>query len=134
VLLRRLPPLHPMSFLLGSFIGAAFILAWPALWEYTRAGPLAWDGRLGAAACYLAVGPAIVAYCGYNRGVSLIGPVRAGQYLHLVPVFGSLLAVMFLGEEFRLYLMGGIALIAAGLLLAQRRSAQTAGRPSAVRS
>jgi drug/metabolite transporter (DMT)-like permease len=40
-----------------------------------------------------------------------------------MPLFGSILAVLFLGESFRLYHAAGVALIAAGILLASVRPA-----------
>ena len=62
--------------------------------------------------------PSFIAYLFFNRGIELIGATRAGQSWHLMPVFGSILAVVFLGETFHLYHAIGIALIAAGILLA----------------
>ena len=62
--------------------------------------------------------PSFVAYLFFNRGIELIGAARAGQSWHLMPVFGSVLAVLFLGETFYLYHAVGIALIAAGIVLA----------------
>jgi drug/metabolite transporter (DMT)-like permease len=47
-----------------------------------------------------------------------VGPNRAGAFLHLMPAFGSLLAVLLLGESFRLYHLAGIGLILAGVTLA----------------
>ncbi len=41
--------------------------------------------------------------------------------MHLVPVFAAVMAVAFLGETPHLYHLGGIALIAAGLVLASTR-------------
>ena len=131
VLLRRLPPIHPMSFLFGSFLGAGLLLAPPALWEALAEAPMAWTWTLLWAALYLAAGPAILAYLGYYRGVVLIGPARAGQYVHLIPVFGSILAVLFLGERFQPSLLVGIALIAAGLLMAGKLTLPRWRRPAA---
>ena len=54
-------------------------------------------------------------------GVELIGANRAGLFIHLMPVFGSLMAISFLGEVFLWYHAVGIALIAAGIYLATRR-------------
>jgi drug/metabolite transporter (DMT)-like permease len=48
----------------------------------------------------------------------LIGSGPAGQSLHLMPLFGSVLAVIFLNEQFQLYHAAGFAFIAAGILLA----------------
>ena len=70
------------------------------------------------AMAYIAVFPSFIAYLFFNRGIELIGAARAGQSWHLMPVFGSILAVLFLGETFHLYHAIGIALIAAGIVLA----------------
>ena len=67
---------------------------------------------------YIAVFPSFVAYLFFNRGIELIGAARAGQSWHLMPLIGSILAVVFLGESFHLYHAIGIALIGAGILLA----------------
>lgn len=62
--------------------------------------------------------PSFIAYLFFNRGIELIGAGRAGQSWHLMPVFGSILAVLFLGETFYVYHAIGIAMIGAGILLA----------------
>ena len=59
-------------------------------------------------------------------GVAEVGPRRAGLFIHLMPVFGTLLAIAFLGETLRLYHGAGIALIVAGIVLATRERAQFA--------
>ena len=41
-------------------------------------------------------------------------------FIHLMPVFGSIMAVAFLDEVFRTYHAAGIGLILAGIVLAQR--------------
>ena len=48
---------------------------------------------------YVVVFPSIIAYLFFNRGVELIGANRAGPFLHLIPVFGSVVAFFFLGER-----------------------------------
>ncbi len=126
VLLRRLPALHPLSFLAGSFAAASLMLLPAALWEWHTVGPVPATGPVMLICLYLAVVPSILAYLFFNRGVALMGPARAGQYLHLVPVFGSLLAVFILGEAFGPYLLVGIALIGAGLGLAGAGGARLA--------
>ncbi len=70
---------------------------------------------------YVAIFPSIIAYLCFNRGVELVGANRAGLFIHLMPVFGSLMAILFLGEAFRWYHAAGIPLIAAGIFLATRR-------------
>ena len=57
---------------------------------------------------YACVFPGFPAYLFYNGGVELIGAARAGQFLHLMPVFGVLLAMLFLGEALHPYHAAGI--------------------------
>ena len=122
-LLRLRPRVHPLSLLAASFAVGVAILVPLALVEYAggarlRPTPLALGSIL-----YACVFPAFLAYLCFNRGVELLGAARAGQYTHLMPAFGIVLAVLFLGETLHLYHAAGIALIAAGLALAKAASA-----------
>jgi drug/metabolite transporter (DMT)-like permease len=66
----------------------------------------------------VAVFPGFLSYLLYNRGVELAGASTAGHFMHLMPIFGSGLAIVFLGERFAGYHLAGAALIAIGLALA----------------
>jgi hypothetical protein len=63
----------------------------------------------------------VLAYLSFNRIVALVGPNMAGLAVHLVPVFGTLLAILLLGEVLRRHHAVGMALIAAGILFAVRK-------------
>jgi drug/metabolite transporter (DMT)-like permease len=107
-----------MSFLVATMgIGSMMILPF-YLWEVAEGGRI--EGGLPAwlTLAYIAVFPSFIAYLFFNRGIELIGAARSGQSWHLMPVFGSILAVVFLGEQFYTYHAIGIALIAAGIVLA----------------
>jgi drug/metabolite transporter (DMT)-like permease len=52
--------------------------------------------------------------------VELVGANRAGLFIHLMPVFGTLMAIVFLGESLVWHHAVGITLIAAGIALAVR--------------
>ena len=120
---RRRPAAHPMSFLVATMgIGSMMILPF-YLWEFAQGGRI--EGSLPAwlGLAYIAVFPSFIAYLFFNRGIELIGAARAGQSWHLMPVFGSILAVLFLGETFYAYHAIGIAMIAAGIVLASLRPA-----------
>jgi drug/metabolite transporter (DMT)-like permease len=69
---------------------------------------------------YVVTLPSIVAYLFFNRGVELIGANRAGPFLHLIPVFGSAIAIVFLGERPRWFHGLGYLLIISGIFLAQK--------------
>jgi drug/metabolite transporter (DMT)-like permease len=73
-----------------------------------------------AAMIYVGVFPSFVGYIFWNRGVAEVGPNVAGIFMHLMPVFGSLLAWMFLGERIQAFHLAGIALILLGITLTTR--------------
>lgn len=118
VLARKRPAVHPLSFLVAAMgIGSLQMLPFAA-WEYWEGGRITGGAGIYAAMAYIAVLPSFVAYLMFNRGLELAGPGPAGQSMHLMPLFGSVLAVIALGEEFRPYHAAGIGLIAVGILLA----------------
>ena len=120
--LRKRPPLQPLSFIaLTFFVALVFVTPFFAVehmsgWQLQPTWPTLF------AIGYVAVFPSILAYICYNRGVELVGANRAGIGLYLVPFFGAILAITFLGEEPKPYHALGLTLILAGVLLAARKS------------
>jgi drug/metabolite transporter (DMT)-like permease len=125
VLLRRRPAVHPLS-LLVTLMGIGSMLILPFYFFEAQAGAIIRGGWPSyAAIAYAAVLPSLAAYMFFNRGVELIGAARAGQSMHLMPVFGTVLAVVFLGERIEAYHGFGFALIAGGIALASLPSVRT---------
>ena len=121
VLLRWRPPLRPLSFLFTvAAAGAVFSLPF-YLWEVSVGRTMTISPGTVAAIGYLAVFPSIVAYICWNHAVAVLGPNVAGFFNPLIPVFGTLFAVTLLGEPFRLYHLGGFALVLGGVVLTSRR-------------
>jgi drug/metabolite transporter (DMT)-like permease len=73
-----------------------------------------------SALVYLGVFPSFVGYIFWNRAVAEVGSNVAGIFMHLMPLFGALLAWMFLGERIRPFHLVGIGLILAGIALTTR--------------
>lgn len=122
VLLRRRPAIHPLSFMLAAMALGAVMVSPFYLWDLSLGVRIAWDWRNFAGIIYTAVFPSFISYLLFNRGVQLIGSARAGQSTHMMPIFGSIMAVVFLGESFHLYHLAGVILIGAGILLAQLKA------------
>jgi drug/metabolite transporter (DMT)-like permease len=120
-LLRLRPPLHPLSFITATFVAGTVILLPFYLWENGSGRVMSIDGVTLLTVGYVAIFPSILAYLCYNRGVELAGANRAGLFIHLMPVFGTIMAILFLGESFRWFHGLGILLILSGILLATRR-------------
>jgi drug/metabolite transporter (DMT)-like permease len=118
LLLRFKPAVHPMSLLWATFLAALVMLAPFYAWELAAGRTFELGVPAITGLIYVAAFPSFLAYLFYNRGIELIGSARAGQFLHLMPVFGAVLAVALLGEAFRGYHLIGVILIGAGIAVA----------------
>ncbi|HEY5789859.1 MAG TPA: DMT family transporter, partial [Gammaproteobacteria bacterium] len=120
--LRRRPAgLEPLQFLL-----ALVLFGWPVLLPFyllEHAGGRVMTPDLPTLLLVLYVGvfASILAYVAWNHGVGRVGANRAGVFMHLMPVFSTLLAIALLGERLQLYHAVGIVLIGSGVALAARR-------------
>ena len=63
----------------------------------------------------------IGAYYSWNKAIELIGPNRASIFLHLMPVFGVILAIVLLKEKFQTYHFIGAGFIVSGIYLSNRK-------------
>ena len=63
----------------------------------------------------------IGAYYSWNKAIELIGPNRASIFLHLMPVFGVILAIVLLKEKFQMYHFIGATFIVTGIYLSNRK-------------
>jgi drug/metabolite transporter (DMT)-like permease len=122
ILLRERPGLAPLTFLVVT-IGLGALMLVPATVAEAIAGPRwgALTPDVWAILVYVTIFPSIVAYLAFNRGVQLIGANRAGPFLHLIPLYGAIMAVLFLGERPHLYHGLGALLIVGGVVAASRR-------------
>ncbi len=119
VMLRQRPRLHPISFLaLTVFAGQLFLIPF-TLFEASGGARVTFDVFTISTALFLAVFPALLAFACFNRGVELVGSNRAAPFFHLVPVFTSVAAIVFLGEHLALYHLVGWPLILAGIAVTQ---------------
>jgi len=97
-----------------------------SIWEYSTGAVLKLDFLTLATLGYMLIFPSTLAYLFFNRGIALIGPNRAAPFFHLVPVFGSAMAILLLGEQPRLFHLVGYLLVLAGVVIASRQASATA--------
>lgn len=118
LLARRPAGVDPLALLaVLVLVGVLWMAPWYAL-EIVRGRRVHLDVTTVATVAYVAVFASVAAYALWNAGVAGVGASRAGIFLHLMPAFGSVLAIAFLGERFRAFHAAGIALILAGVWLA----------------
>lgn len=121
VLMRKLPRDIDHKVVVAVLIGlgalciAPLYIAETMFWR-----PMTWNATALSATVFLAIFSSLLAMLFWNYGIAKMGAIKAGQFLHLIPVFTVLLAVVLLGEQLAGYHYAGIALIAAGLYLTSR--------------
>jgi drug/metabolite transporter (DMT)-like permease len=71
----------------------------------------------------------VLAYIFWNRGVEQVGASVAGLFVHLMPVFGTILAWLFLGEQLHAYHVIGIAFILTGIYVTSRGATRAVAVP-----
>ncbi|HEY0331981.1 MAG TPA: DMT family transporter [Rhodopseudomonas sp.] len=120
-LAQKRPTIHSMSFLAFTFGCGALFLVPLTIWELVLRPLPQFDLGNIASLGYVAVFPSILAYLCYNRGIQLIGANRAAPFFHLIPVFGSAMAIGFLGERPQGFHAIGYALVLAGVYVAARK-------------
>jgi drug/metabolite transporter (DMT)-like permease len=91
------------------------------IWELASGATLILDRLTLVTLLYMIVFPSALAYLFFNRGIALIGPNRAAPLFHLMPVFGSAMAIVFLGEKPEWFHLTGYALVLTGVFVASRR-------------
>jgi drug/metabolite transporter (DMT)-like permease len=125
-LMPRRPVTHQLSLIcFTTGVGALMLLPF-SIWEYSTGFTLKFDLLSMATLAYVVIFPSTLAYLFFNRAIALIGPNRAAPFFHLVPVFGSAMAILLLGEQLRLFHLVGYALVLAGVVIASRRASTRA--------
>jgi drug/metabolite transporter (DMT)-like permease len=113
----------PMLMLGAMTVVGICVLAPLWAWEISQ-GRLIVPGLASyAGMAYAAIFPGFLGYVFYNRGVSMVGPNRGSLFIHLMPAFGTVLSVIFLGELPQAFHAVGIGLILCGIWLTTRHKA-----------
>jgi len=69
---------------------------------------------------YVVLFPGILAFLFWIKGIAIIGANRAGVFLHLMPIFGALMAMVIFKEKFMFYHSLGAIFIIAGITLSNK--------------
>ena len=122
--LRKKPKIGALV-LLTFFSYVAFIGSLPGLFYETFTSNLVLPGMKGIIILsIIIIFPSFLAQIFFMKGVEKIGPARSGLYTNLVPVFASILAVLLLGELFKLYHLISLILIFLGIYMFEKKRDQ----------
>jgi len=121
VLSLKRPAIHGLSFVAFTFGCGAACLIPLFIWELSARPLMAIDSANLLTLFYVALFPSTLAYLCFNRGVQLIGANRAAPFFHVVPVFGTVMSIVFLGEHPQVFQFLGFALVLTGVFVASRK-------------
>lgn len=120
VALKKRPAVSALGFFAFMAL-AATVTSVPLAVAEWASGDMLWPTAAGwALIVFIALGPSLTAQLMFMRGVQLIGPVRSGIFINLVPVLGPLLAILVLGERFGWHHGLALAMVLGGIFVAER--------------
>ena len=99
--------------------GLIFILP-QFLYELSQGQSIKFNINLGYTLIFLALFPSIGSYYCWAGAVSIIGANRAGIFLSLIPLFSTIMAIIFFNEIFQFFHLIGAILIILGLFLSNK--------------
>jgi len=99
-----------------SLIGQLLTLPFAAL-QWTQAGGVHLGARELLGLLYIGTFATLVTTVLFSYGVERVGAVRAGILIHLMAVFSSVFAALFIGERLFIYHAAGFVLVAGGAIL-----------------
>ena len=70
---------------------------------------------------YVVFFPGLASFIFWIKGISLIGANRAGVFLHVMPIFGAIMAMVIFKEKFMYYHILGAIFIIAGITLSNKK-------------
>ena len=108
--------------LLQVIISFGFIFLIPIYFIENKIGnPLNFSLPFFSILTYAVLFPAIASYLFWIKGISIIGTNRAGVFLHLMPIFGAILAMIIFKEKFMFYHILGAIFIIIGITLSNKK-------------
>lgn len=119
IALRWKPPIHWKSLMAASALGGALSAVPLVGWESATGGLILPDALGLAIILYASLLPSLISQILYIRGVEIIGANRAGLFINLVPVFGTLLSVLLIGEQLEVFHLVALLLVLGGIAIAE---------------
>lgn len=117
--LRSKPKMHWTSLMFILCVGASLSSLPMLALEAAQGKTMLPDARGWMAISYIVIFPSLIGQAFYIRSVELIGANRAGLFINLLPLWGALLAVTLVGEEFHVYHAVSLTMILLGIGFAE---------------
>lgn len=113
---------HPMLLLAVLIMVGLIVLAPLYAWEVAAGRVINLHAGSLAGIVYAGVFAAFLGFVCFNASVVMVGPAISSLFIHLVPVFASILSALVLSEQPAWYHYAGMALVFGGIALTMLRS------------
>jgi drug/metabolite transporter (DMT)-like permease len=111
----------PMNFLFVAFAFGTIMLLPFYLWETSKHTAITWSPHLFKSIIYLGLGASVICFLIWNIAISKLGAGRTALFGNLIPVFSSIEAVLYLGEDFTWVHVVSMIIVFTGIVLANLR-------------
>lgn len=128
VALRFKPAIHWQSVMIVMVFGAMVASLPFVAWEAASDRLVLPDMRGWAIVAYTALFPSLLSQIFFMRGVELIGANRAGLFINLVPIIGTVLSIVILGEALEPFHAFAMVLVMGGIAMAEISGRRAAAR------
>jgi drug/metabolite transporter (DMT)-like permease len=118
VLLKRTPAEVPKATLLTAAILVGLGALMPIYaWRLALGGRIVFTASSVAGILYVGLFASVLAFYFWSKGIAQVGPSRAGMYMHIMPLAGTILSIMLLGEDIALFHLVGAGLVFTGIAI-----------------
>ncbi len=116
--LRHYPEgLHPIAYLTGIMLAGLVFLFPCYLFEIQSGKNIQINIETILTISYVALFASVLAFICWTRAIREVGANRAGPFIHLMPVFSTILAIIFLEEVLLDYHIQGMGLVFTGIFI-----------------
>lgn len=116
--------MHPMLLLAAFIVVGLCVMAPMYAWELSQGASIRLHAGAVTGILYAGTVAAFLGFVCFNAGVAQVGPAVGSLFIHLMPVFASILSALVLGEKPVWYHYAGMALVFGGILLTTRKPGQ----------
>ncbi|EXJ12082.1 MULTISPECIES: DMT family transporter [Nitrincola] len=109
-------------FSITAILGLALITPFYLYEHFIQHRHIAFNTTSISTLIYVSVFASVLAFLFWNQGVQVLGANQTGYFIHLIPVWGILLASLFLNEKLYVFHWVGMVLIFSGIAMATRLS------------
>jgi len=117
---RKLPFTHLSLLQIFITIGLIFLVP-QYLGEHSIGKEINFNKAFFLILAFIVIFPSVFAFYAWQKAIELIGPNRSSIFLHLMPLFGAIMAIVIFKEKFEMYHFIGAGFIVSGIYLSNRK-------------